>query len=220
MSNTKDKIIHQLGETIRLLGGQSDILGTVFSQGDTQPDEQVLELVQRFNEAVLRERQNKELIVIPATAKEFHAGEIYFRVEDTLSVSRYKEFERLSIELGFGLGFGTLFGKIRTGYDLMNTGKLADAAVNQYNILEGLTLLDEKKPIALYVATLFINTADEDRTKWTIASAEQKLKVWNDARLDVTFFLIVALSRVEGFSEAYKNVSPLSSMLKPDPESG
>lgn len=155
--------------------------------------------------------QETALIKLAPTLKEFKAGDVTYYVEDSMSVERYKHFERLGIELGFTVDFATLFNKIRTGYDLMNAGRLADAAVNQYQIMEGLALLDEKRNIALYVATLFINTADEDRTQWSVAAAEQKLKAWNEARLEVDFFLLVALSKVSGYKKAFEDVSKLFS---------
>lgn len=147
------------------------------------------------------------LRVIPDNAKEFQANGHNYYVEDRLSIERYKNFQRMEIELGYGIRFSELADKIRQAYDLLNERKDADAAVLLYTIMEGSVEIGEKRSISLYVATLFINRADEDRNVWNTTLAEEKLKDWSN--IDVNFFLIVALSKVRNFSNSFKEISQL-----------
>lgn len=142
-----------------------------------------------------------------ANTKVFHAGGHTYHVEDNLSIERYKHFQRLEIELGFSLSFSDLFGKLREAYEKQNNQKFADVSVLLYNLLEGSVQISEKKPVALYVATLFINRSDEDRTVWSKVIADQKLEDWRD--IDANFFLITALSRVNGFRETIREISQM-----------
>lgn len=147
------------------------------------------------------------LISLPNNTRQFQAsGHTYF-VEDALSIERYKAFQRMEIELGYTLSFSDLANKIKKAYDLHNDSKFADAAVLLWNIMEGAAAISEKKPISLYVATLFINRSDEDRTVWSKTLAEEKLKDWSN--IEVNFFLIVALSKVRGFSQSLQEISEM-----------
>jgi len=131
---------------------------------------------------------------------------MYF-VEDKLSIERYKAFQRMEIELAFTGSFSKFVGNIREAYDLLNQSKLADASVLLMNILEGSILMQEKKGLALWVATLFINRTDEDRTIWNQPMAEEKLNHWAD--IESGFFLVIALSQVRDFSKNLEEIAEL-----------
>ncbi|CAG5001958.1 hypothetical protein DYBT9275_02775 [Dyadobacter sp. CECT 9275] len=147
------------------------------------------------------------LIQIPHTAKSFEAGGHTYHVEDSLSIERYKAFQRMEIELGYGYNFSALTDKLQLAYQYQNERKFADVSVILYQLIEGAVAISEKKPTALYVATLFINRSDEDRTVWSRTIAEEKLKDWNN--IDANFFLIVALSRVRNFGKSLNEISQL-----------
>lgn len=142
-----------------------------------------------------------------ATTKSFVAGGHTYYVEDGLSIERYKHFQRLEIELGFSLSFSDLFHKLKEAYEKQNQSKFADVSVLLYNLLEGSVAISEKKPVALYVATLFINRSDEDRTVWNKALADSKLNDWRD--IEANFFLITALSKVNGFKQSIREISQM-----------
>lgn len=145
------------------------------------------------------------LISLPPTTKKFTAGGHTYFVEDSLSLERYKAFQRMELELGYGLSFSSLHEKISTAYGLLNENKLADAAVLLYSVMEGAVNLSEKKPIGLWVSTLFVNRSDEDRTTWSKTIAEEKLEHWKD--IEANFFLIVALSKVSNFTNSLREIS-------------
>lgn len=154
---------------------------------------------------------------IPYAQKMFSAGGHTYYVEDALSIERYKAFQKMEIELGFSMKFSELAGKMRNAYDMANQLKLADTAVLIHSMLESATFIAEKKPIALYVATLFINRSDEDRTSWNLTLAEEKLKDWNgnerEGGIEAGFFLAVALSKVENFDKTWIELSEILDRL-------
>jgi len=152
---------------------------------------------------------------LPYTQKVFEANGSTYYVEDNLSIARYKFFQQFEIELGYGMTFSDLSGKIQNAYNLANESKLADVAVLLHSMLEGLVFIGEKRPVALYVATLFINKSDEDRTKWNQTLAKEKIKDWEESGIDVNFFLITALNRVGSFAETLKEVSQLIERVGP-----
>lgn len=153
------------------------------------------------------EQPTTPLRKLPYTSKKFEAGGHTYFVEDNLSIERYKHFQKMEIELGFTGRFSKFIESIKEAYEHLNNSKIADASVLLMKILEGAIAIDEKTPIALWVATLFINRSDEDRTAWNQALAETKLNDWADIETD--FFLIIALSRVESFNKNLKEISDL-----------
>lgn len=147
------------------------------------------------------------IIQLPANAKSFEASGVKYYVETSLSIGRYKHYQRMEQELGFNVNFSGLVSKMVSAYNALNERRDADAAVLMKEMLEGTTYLKEKTPIALYVATLFINRADEDPAEWSQKIAEEKLEHWKN--IDSNFFLAVALGRVNNFAEAYRTVATM-----------
>ncbi len=153
------------------------------------------------------EQPNEQVIQLPANAKSFEAAGIRYYVETSLSIGRYKHYQRMEQELGFNVNFSGLVSKMVSAYNALNERRDADAAVLMKEMLEGTTFLKEKTPIALYVATLFINRSDENRAEWSQTIAEEKLEHWK--HIDSNFFLAVALGRVNNFAEAYRTVATM-----------
>jgi len=154
-------------------------------------------------------QQSNQLKELPYNQKVFQAAGHTYYVEDKLSIHRYRLFQRMEIELGFGMKFSELANKIQKAYDLANQSKLGDVAVLLHSVIEGSVFIAEKEITALYVATLFINRADEDRKGWTPTLAKEKLKDWEDEGIEVNFFLVTALSKVGNFAETLKEISQM-----------
>lgn len=171
------------------------------------------------SESLEEEIASSPLRVIPFTQRTFKAGGHTYFVEEALSIERYKHFQRMEIELGFSMKFSEMIAKMHKAYNLANESKLADVSVLLHGILEGATFIGEKKPIALYVATLFINKSDEDRGTWSQTLAEEKLADWNgrdgEKGIDINFFLAVALSKVENFDRIWIELSETLDRLDP-----
>lgn len=145
----------------------------------------------------------------PQTTKTFEAGGKKYYVELlTLSAGRYKHFQKMELELGFSINFPGLVDKLKEAYTALNARRDADAAVTIMQTLDGCRLFNEdRQAISLYVATLFINTADEDRSKWSKSLADQKIEDWSN--IDANFFLSLALAQVRQFPEKYKELSEM-----------
>lgn len=146
-----------------------------------------------------------ELIDLPAGTKSFDAGGVRYSVIDDISVGRYKSYQKMEMELGFTLSFSRIVDGLLIAYNALNERRDADAAVSIKQLLEGVTLIKEKKPIALYVATLFINRPGEDLSEWSITLAEEKLEHWKN--INANFFLGSALSLVRSFPERYNEIA-------------
>lgn len=133
-------------------------------------------------------------------------GGRYF-VSEKISVGRYQHYQRFEIQLGFSLRFSLLVDGLLSAYNALNERRDADAAVSIKQLLEGVTLIQERKPIAMYVATLFINKEGEDKSEWSEAMADKKMDDWKN--INANFFLAAALSLVRKFPEKYNEIATL-----------
>ena len=172
-------------------------------------------------EGAMSEQPKRQLRSLPANTKSFQAGGHTYYVEDDLSVERYQVFQKMEIELGYGLKFSELFQKIKEAFEKNDQGHHGQVAVILYQLMEGIAYISEKRPIALWVATLFINRSDEDRSVWNKTLAEEKLKDWGHGHSDteqgieVTFFLIVSLGAVRSFAESWSQTLELLEKVGP-----
>lgn len=153
------------------------------------------------------EQVSNPVIILPPNTSKFEAGGKMYFVESNLSTARYQHYQKMQNELGFGMNFSSIINALNRAYAALNERKDADAAVAIQMILERSLAVSEKKPIALYVATLFVNTADENRAEWDRARAEQKIEDWSN--IDVSFFLGLCLARTSDLMTQYKEVAEL-----------
>lgn len=153
------------------------------------------------------QKTGKTTKVIPNDAASFEANGNLYLVETTLSIERYAEFQILEKELGYGVSFKVLFEKIKKVYDNLNKGKFADSAVAINNILTGISKLEERTPVVLKICALFINRADEDRTKFNQDVINNKINDWREEGLDMMYFFTLAGNSVSGFLEIYNKIT-------------
>lgn len=168
----------------------------------------------------------QELLTIPDNATQFSVtffdednGEErteVFYIEDRLSIQRYSMFERFRIEVGFGLSFVDLVNVLQSNIDMfdrMATGErgLFPMLVNtNYNALRGIDNATTKHPFAVWMCTLFMNTADEDRRPFDEAVMQRKIRIWEWAGVPAAFFLKQALGLVNGFSTTLHEITQMS----------
>lgn len=82
------------------------------------------------------------------------------------------------------------------------------------NLITGITKTNELRyQFAFYMATFFIVRPDEDLTKWDIKEQETKIDDWNKD-FGEKDFLALALSRVEGFLNVYRNLTEKANKAK------
>ena len=145
----------------------------------------------------------------------FTANGQKYVIRHSLTISRYEEFEKLQIRVGYGVDFAVLFGNMRKVYDLMNGGKIADAAVTLYNTMENVAQhMDGRENEVLLLCTLFICRPDEDTAIYDEALAKEKIEDWKLEGIDIKFFFRLAFSLVNGLSEIYDGVLQNISIVK------
>jgi hypothetical protein len=148
-----------------------------------------------------------KLKIIDVKEKQFECGGRTFYIQDSLSFNRYRELQRISIEFGFSTTFIDLYKEVKKAYDLVQTNKnWGDLAVTLFNVLSGVSKLDEKDAPALRLCALFINEADEDVTVFDELKIKDKINCWSK-ELDISPFFHMAVNLVNGWMPAYKVTS-------------
>lgn len=157
-----------------------------------------------------------ELKKIDFSQKSFKANGTEYFIETSISFNRFKMFQKLQIEAGYGVGFYDLFESLKKIYELCNDKKFADIAVLTHNTLRGIKDIDERPNSALQLAALFINSKEEDRKVITDDIVNKKIADWEAEGLDITPFFQFAISSIKNFWQAYSEISQstLETMVK------
>lgn len=139
------------------------------------------------------------------TQPSFEANGKKYLIESTLSIERYAMYQDIEIESGFGMSFKDLFNNQKKAYELLNQGKMADAAVLLYNNMQGFAKLEQKEPFILKYCALFINEEHEDRTIISEDMITNKIQDWRKEGYEIQPFFTLAMSSIVGYTEALKN---------------
>ena len=138
----------------------------------------------------------------------FEANGKKYKVTNSVSISRWREYEKLEPRLTFGMGFSDMYKQITKAYNALNTkqGNIADCAVILHNILNGLKSIEDEKREhpALMMAALVINFEGEDTGVYDEQIQLQKIEDWKKEGFDVLPFFTFALFSIQGFRETYQ----------------
>lgn len=157
----------------------------------------------------------KVLKTIDIKTKSFTAnGKEYFIEMGGISMERFIEYEKLQVELGYGVTFIQLYEAIKESYELTNKQRFADLAVKLYNILQGVKTFEERRVPAFELCALFINTKDENRAVITRDVIANKIADWEAEGLDAVPFFQLAVSSLQNFSTAYNVAIQIASELE------
>lgn len=168
-----------------------------------------------FNYMAVTKDHGKVLKTINIKDKSFTANGVEYFIEmGGISMARFIEYEKLQVELGYGVTFIQLYEAIKESYELTNKQRFADLAVKLYNILQGIKTFEERRTPAFELCALFINTKDEDRGTITKDRIENKLKDWEAEGLDSIPFFQLAVSSLQNFSTAYNVAIQIASELE------
>lgn len=143
-----------------------------------------------------------ELKTLDFNATEFEAnGKRYF-VKQSLSVERFRWFEKYQVDFGFGRSYKSIADSLKKSVELGNKGK----GIEAWNIILNLVMaigegLEKRTNNAMMLCALFIVTEDEDLTKWDEQQQLEKIKDWNTEGYDVNSFFQLAANLVTGFIE-------------------
>lgn len=147
-----------------------------------------------------------QLKTIDPTTGSFEAnGKKYF-IESSMSIERYRKFEEIEIELGFGRSFADVFDHVRAAMDDINKHKQGDAYVRLYNIINGAQLLKNKQPSVFRACALFINEENENRSIINDDMINKKIADWQAEGFDYQPFFTIAISSLSGFKERYQKL--------------
>jgi hypothetical protein len=140
--------------------------------------------------------------------KTFMANGKNYEIEESFSYDRWMQYEKLQIELSYGVTFQSLFQNLRTLWDELEQTNFAMSAVLCHNMMTGIkNKLDERIHPALRMCALFINTADEDRRTITEEQIKVKLDDWEKEGISVNSFFAIAIGFIPNFINAYKQVT-------------
>lgn len=156
----------------------------------------------------------KALKTFDIKTKSFTANGVEYFIEmGGISMARFIEYEKLQVELGYGLTFIQLYDAIKESYELTNNQKFADLAVKLYNILQGIKTFEQRRTPAFELCALFINEKNENRATITPDMITKKISDWEAEGLDAVPFFQLAVSSLQNFSTAYNEATRISSEL-------
>jgi hypothetical protein len=165
-----------------------------------------------------------ELKHIDISKGEFTANGVNYLIRYSLTVERWKIFEKLQNHFAFGLAFSEIVRRLDQAIDFANKGKGVEAWNVIYNLKEGIAYrLEDREHPTLLLLTLFIITENEDITTWSEEDAKIKVMNWNKEGYDVNDFFSFAANLVPNFlpvyGEIFQSISPMETKVKSKPTS-
>lgn len=155
------------------------------------------------------------LTKIDMSTKSFTANGTRYYIEDTRSIDRWVFEQQLTIEAGFGVEFDEMLRAWKDQKDYLNKQNFVDAAVQAYNMANGITKIFAREPTILKFCALFINTAEEDRRTIDADMITRKIEDWKAEGLAIEGFFEFSLLRVRGLGEGYmKAIQSVSNLME------
>lgn len=161
-----------------------------------------------------------ELKKIDLSQSSFEANGVTYYIKDTLSVERYREFEKYQVTFGFAREFKQIYDMLVKSVDLANKGKGLEAWNIIFNLKEeiGKNNLDNRMHNGMYICALFIVEENEDLTSWDEQLANKKIDNWNKEGYDVNSFFQLAANLISGYitvlEEIFQNTSEVAATIE------
>ena len=144
---------------------------------------------------------------IDLNATQFQANGKTYVVKDSLSVERYRWFEKYQIDFGFGRSYKSIADALKKSIDLANKGKGIEAWNLVLNLAKAIGEgLEKRTNNAMMLCALFIVGEDEDLTKWDEQEQLKKIDDWNSEGYDVNSFFRLAANLVTGFIDDLEEI--------------
>lgn len=149
-----------------------------------------------------------EIKKIEKDSKSFMANGHEYYITSSLSVIRFKHFEKLKVEFDLNQTMLKARSNFIQIFKLLNESKPAEAAVIAHNMANAIDMQKEKahSPI-LYLCALFINRKDEDVTKFDEIMMEEKVNDWAAEGFDIADFFSLARLLSNTFTPDLENDS-------------
>lgn len=140
-------------------------------------------------------------------------GKTYF-VKNSLSVERFRWFEKYQVDFGFGRSYKSIHESLKKSIEFANKGKGLEAWNLVFNLMNAVGEgLEKRTNNAMMICALFIVTEEEDLTKWDEQEQQKKIEDWNAEGYDVNSFFRLAANLVEGFIEDLEEILSNTSEL-------
>jgi hypothetical protein len=146
----------------------------------------------------------------------FRANGKTYLLEKKISIARKIECDKLLIEVTGGGNMGENFSDWKKVYELCNDKKFADIAVLAHNRMEGVKKWQDRHDPVLSLCTLFINEESEDRRIISAEMISAKIKDWEAAGIEYTFFLTMANGLLKNLTATWNDSSRSTSEEGPD----
>jgi hypothetical protein len=161
------------------------------------------------------EHKAPELKQLDLTASSFVANGVTYFIKDSLSVERYRQFEKYQVTFGFAREFKQIYDMLKKSVDLANKGKGLEAWNIIFNLMEevGKNDMDNRHHNGMFICALFIVEEDEDLTVWDEQIANKKIANWNKEGYEAYSFFRVAANLVNGYIESLDEIFQHTSEL-------
>lgn len=160
------------------------------------------------------EKNTGALKELDLTQKKFEANGKTYHIRKSMSFDRYRMYEKLQIEVGYGANFKQIYDNVKGAYELVNKSEFANTAVKLHNILAGIKNIESRQIPALRICALFINAEGEDEKVITEEMIDEKIADWEAEGYDIFPFFQLAINSIPDFSLAYKVLSQVHSQLE------
>lgn len=139
---------------------------------------------------------------------EFQANGTRYVVRTSLTVTRFEQFEKIQVRVGYGVDFRQMFANLRKAFDYLNASQPADASIILHNMMSGVkNNLDGRDNEVLDLCCLFICREDEDVTVYDEQLNKKKKEDWSKEGITMDSFFGFAFNLVNGFMPVYNQVS-------------
>lgn len=139
---------------------------------------------------------------------EFMANGNRYVIRTSLTLTRFEQFEKLQVRVGYGVDFRQMFSQMRKAFDYLNESQPADASVILYNLMNGIkNNIDGRDNEVLDLCCLFICREDENVAEYSPELNKLKKEDWVKEGIAMESFFTLAFNLVNGFIPIYQQVS-------------
>ena len=123
----------------------------------------------------------------------FMANGHEYILHKSLSINRFKEFQKKKIEVSLNLRLTEAKREFIKIFNYLNEQKLADASVIAHNMANGIEMLEKlnQDPVLL-ICALFFNRKGEDVRKVDNTLMNEKINDWAEEGYDINDFFYLA----------------------------
>lgn len=148
-------------------------------------------------------------------AGKFTANGHTYHIGDSLSLSRYQEYEKLQSHVGFGTDYMGIVARLKEIDQHLNKVQFSKAAVATHNLMNGLAKkADGQAHPTLMICALFINREGENAALYNEKLMEEKIEDWQKEGLGMEGFFDLAFSLMRTYNDGFSAPSPRSSAEK------